>query len=494
MTSTYAYTFALILLLAILALAAYVDRIYSEMGKFLAREYQDNIDSWERVVEPRLRLGRESIALSASVLRQLSLAALALLSGLRLYSHTTLVPTLARTPTAGEILRAVFELILLILIFDRLLPQLLFSRTRGLWIRRITPILQALFYLILPVTLLLGLLLSIAALAEPEDTTEEDHPSEAMDALLEAGEEEGILEESDRELVRSAVEFGDKVVLEVMTPRPEIFSVPGTLTLQEFTATINEHAFSRVPVYNGSLDHVTGIAFAHDLLKVLDTEADTLTVAQIQRPAAFVPETKKVAELLREMQREKQHMRIVIDEYGSVAGLVTIEDLLEAIVGNIADEHDEPEADDEPIREPNGAYVVSGSFELSRLRDLFADQFEQPSRNGRPAEDSEPHDPEDEAFESAEAAHWSDSREDSDDAKDTRDQREPRDTRDDPTAVRLPEHYESTTLGGLVSEIAGHIPLPGEVVEEDGLRLEVLASTDRRIDRIRVSLANLPAA
>jgi CBS domain containing-hemolysin-like protein len=490
-TSTYAYSLALILLLAILALAAYVDRIYSEMGKFLAREYQDNIDSWERVVEPRLRLGRESIALSASVLRQLSLAALALLSGLRLYGHTTLVPTLARIPTTGEILRAVFELILLILIFDRLLPQLLFSRTRGLWIARIAPILQALFYLILPVTLLLGLLLSIAALAEPEDTTEEDHPSEAMDALLEAGEEEGILEESDRELVRSAVEFGDKIVLEVMTPRPEIFSVPGTLTLQEFTATINEHAFSRVPVYNGSLDHVTGIAFAHDLLKVLDAEANTLTVAQIQRPAAFVPETKKVAELLREMQREKQHMRIVIDEYGSVAGLVTIEDLLEAIVGNIADEHDEPEADDEPIREPNGAYVVSGSFELSRLRDLFADQFEQSNRNGRPAEDGEPHDHEDEDTESAEATRWSDDRQESEDTKDLR---EPRDTRDDPTAVRLPEHYESTTLGGLVSEIAGHIPLPGEVVEEDGLRLEVLASTDRRIDRIRVSLTNLPAA
>src|SRR6202453_2783084 len=469
MIATGAYALALFLLPGVLALAAYVDRIYFEMGKFLAREYQDNIDSWEKVVEPRLRLGRESIALSASVLRQLTVAALALFAGLRLYTHTTLLPSLARTPSTSEIVRAVFELILLILLFDRLLPQLLFTRTRGLWIARITPILQALFYLILPVTLLLGLLLSIAALAEPEDTAEEDHPSEAMDALLEAGEEEGILEESDRELVRSAVEFGDKVVLEVMTPRPEIFSVPGTLTLQEFTATINEHAFSRVPVYNGSLDHVTGIAFAHDLLKVLDTEANTLTVAQIQRPAAFVPETKKVAELLREMQREKQHMRIVIDEYGSVAGLVTIEDLLEAIVGNIADEHDEPEADDIPIREPNGAYTVSGSFELSRLRDLFADQFEPANRIVRTAEDSEGHNP-----------------------ADSPEEYDLRDTRDDPTALRLPEHYESTTLGGLVSEIAGHIPLPGEVVEEDGLRLEVLASTDRRIDRIRVSLTHAP--
>lgn len=457
MSPAVAYALGLIVLLAILALAAYVDRIYTEMGKFLAREYQDNIDVWEQLVEPRLRLGRESIALSASVLRQLTLAAIALFAGLRLYTHTTLLPSLARTPTILEIVRAACELILLILVFDRLLPQLLFTRTRGLWVVRIRLILQALFYLILPVTLLLGLLLSIAALAEPEDTAEQDHPSEAVDALLEAGEEEGILEESDRELVRSAVEFGDKIVLEVMTPRPEIFAAPGTLTLREFTAQIVKQAFSRVPVYTGSLDHITGIAFAHDLLQVLDIEANTRTVAQIQRPVAFVPETKKVAELLREMQREKQHMRIVIDEYGNVAGLVTIEDLLEAIVGSIADEHDVTEADDTPVREADGSYTVSGSFELSRLRDLFADQFEYP--NGRTAENGAPHDT----------------------------------GGDEPAALRLPERYESTTLGGLVSEIAGHIPLPGEVVEEDGLRLEVLASTDRRIDRIRVSLAHLPS-
>jgi len=465
MSPSAAYGLALIVLLSILSLAAYVDRIYSEMGKFLAREYQDNIDAWEQVVEPRLRLGRESIALSASVLRQLTLAAIALLAGLRLYTLSTLLPSLAQTPSASEIAIAACELILLILIFDRLLPQLLFTRTRGLWIARIRPVLTALFYLILPVTLLLGLLLSIAALAEPEDHLVEDHPSEAMDALLEAGEEEGILEESDLELVRSAVEFGDKVVLEVMTPRPEIFAVPDTLSLREFTTQIVERAFSRVPVYAASLDHITGIAFAHDLLQVSDSDAAVRTVAEIQRSVAFVPETKKVAELLREMQREKQHMRIVIDEYGGVAGLVTIEDLLEAIVGNIADEHDEAEADDTPVREPDGAYIVSGGFELSRLRDLFADQFESNHRNGHTAEDGAPHDP-----------------------ADSPEEYDLRDTRDDPTALRLPEHYESTTLGGLVSEIAGHIPLPGEVVEEDGLRLEVLASTNRRIDRIRVSL------
>jgi len=450
----YAYNALVTLLLVILALAAYVDRIYSEMGKFLAREYQDNIDSWEELVEPRLRLGHESIALSASVLRQLTLGAIALLAGLRLYGGGDRFGL--HVPGWGELARAVVELILLILVFDRLIPQILFARTRGRWIARIRPLLQALFYLILPVTLLLGLLLSIAALAEPEDAQVEEHPSEAMEALLEAGEEEGILEESDRELVRSVVEFGDKVVREVMTPRPEVFAVPGTLTLREFTAEINEHAFSRVPVYNGTLDQVTGIAFAHDLLKVLDIEAGTRTVAQIQRPAAFVPETKKVAELLREMQREKQHMRIVIDEYGGVAGLVTIEDLLEAIVGDIADEHDVAESDESPVREASGAYRVPGNLEVSRLRELFADQIENAST---PIAEIAPSDSENP---------------------------EPREEELKP--LRLFESYESTTVGGLVSEIAGHIPLPGEVVEDEGVRMEVLASTDRRIDRVRVSL------
>jgi putative hemolysin len=452
------YTLTLTALLVVLALAAYVDRVYSEMGKFLSREYQDNIDSWTRAVEPRLRLGRESIALSASVLRQLALTTIALLAGLRLYVHVKSTPALARTPSIEEIAVTAFYLVLLILFFDRLIPQVLFTRTRGLWIVRIRFFLEALFYAVLPVTLTLGLLLSIAALAEPEDT-EEDHPSEAMDALLEAGEEEGIFEESDRELVRSVVEFGDKVVREVMTPRPSVFAVPDTLTLEEFLVELKEKAFSRVPVFSGSLDHVTGIAFARDLLQVLDTDAVHQTVAQLQRPAAFVPETKKVAELLREMQQEKQHMRVVIDEYGGVAGLVTIEDLLEAIVGSIADEHDEAEEGYEPVRDADGTFVVPGSFEVSRLRELFADTMDD---GQRVPEDGEPS--EDEEAELPEAGL----------------QRAP---------LYLPQHYEATTLGGLVTEIAGHIPHPGEVVEQDGLRLEVLESTDRKVERVRVGLA-----
>ncbi len=501
------YFVSMTLLLGILAMAAYVDRVYSESGKFLAREYQDNIDSWEELVEPKLRLGLESIALSASVLRQLTLAAIALLFGLHLYGHAG-VTGAPVAPRPATILQTAFELILLILIFDRLIPQVLFARTRGIWVRRIRYLLQALFYLILPITLLLGLLLSIAALAEPEEAeARPEDAAQAMDALLEAGEEEGILEESDRDLVRSVVEFGDKVVREVMTPRPDIFAVPGTLTLEQFTAAIAEHAFSRVPVYSGMLDEISGIAFAHDLLQVPDTEAGARTVSEIERPAAFVPETKNVAELLREMQREKQHMRLVIDEYGSVAGLVTIEDLLEAIVGEIVDEHDRPEDEVAPVAEADGSYIVPGTFEISRLRELFRELTAAGGRDGAGAAANRgTEDPQREVQARSRAARREALRElpgpvvnlelvpveISAGPADGAEYEFPSD-REEPT---IPAHhmYEATTLGGLVSEIAGHIPLPGEVVEEEDLRMEVLASTDRRVDRLRVSLNVPPSA
>src|SRR6202789_4336263 len=355
------FSVAVFLLLCLLALAAYVDRIYFEMGKFLSREYAENIDAWEQWVEPKLRLSRESAAMSASVLRQLALGALVFLLAINLQGKVG--------QSAAEIARTVFELLLALMVFDRLLPQIFFTKTTGEWIAKISLLIRGLFYLVLPLTLTIGLLLSIAGLAEPESPESED-PAEAMDALLEAGEEEGVLDEEDRELVRSVVEFGDKVVREVMTPRPEMFAVAGKTSLETFTAEVNAHNFSRVPVYGDSLDNITGIAFARDLLGVKDSDAATRTVAQLQRPALFIPETKKVNVLLRQMQMQKQHMSIVIDEYGGVAGLVTIEDLIEAIVGEIEDEHDTETAGDAPVAEPEGTWVVPGSFEVVRLREL----------------------------------------------------------------------------------------------------------------------------
>jgi putative hemolysin len=332
-------------------------------------------------------------------------------------------------PGLQQLAQAVLAIILVATIFSRLLPFILFTRTRGQWAARIRLPLRVLFLLVLPVTLFLGFLLSIASLAEPASSEEEENSSaEAVEALIEAGQEEGIFEESDRDLIRSAVEFGEKIVREVMTPRPSMFAVPTTTTLEAFLAALKERPYSRVPVFEGSIDHITGIAFAHDLLQIADTDAGARTVETIQRPALFVPETKHANELLREMQRDKQHMAIAIDEYGGVAGLVTIEDLLEEIVGAITDEHEVNHPSEGPIEESKGVWIIPGSLEIEELDDLL---------------------------------HQKELLED--------------------------EDYEATTVAGLVSEVAGRIPLAGEVVVIHELRFEVLASTDRRIDRLKVS-------
>ncbi len=413
-----------LLLLAVLTLASYVNRLYSEMGKFLSREFQENIDVWEQQIEPRLAMTREHAAQSAAILALLSLASLALVfADVALRAHS-----IDSAHVAGDIAQTLLAIVLTVLLFHEFLPQLFFTRTRGQWVARLTGVLRVLFYLVFPITLVLGFLLSIAALAESDAPPAEEDSAEAVDALIEAGKEEGILEESDRALVRSAVEFGDKIVREVMTPRPAIFAVPAGMKLAEFSEQLRTHAYSRVPVYRDNLDDVVGIAFMHDLLHISDIEAANATVGAIARPAMFTPETKNIQSLLREMQRDKQHMALVIDEYGGLAGLVTIEDIVEEIVGAISDEHETPAAEETAQPQPDGSYIVPGNFELDQLEDLF----------------------------------------------------------DDSVSLPLAENYESTTLGGLVTEEAGHIPFPGEAIELAGLRLEVLESSHRRVDRVRV--------
>jgi putative hemolysin len=195
---------AIALLLAILTLSSYVDRLYSEMGKFLSREFQENIDVWVSRVEPRLGFRRERIALSAAVLMQLSLACLTLFFGVLLFAGTSA----SDRPSFAEIAQAILGVVLVIVLFNQLLPFVFFTRTRGLWIVRLRLILRGLFTLVFPVTLLLSFLLSIASLAEPASTQDEEDLNDlAVDALIEAGEEEGIIEKSDRDLVRSAVRY-----------------------------------------------------------------------------------------------------------------------------------------------------------------------------------------------------------------------------------------------------------------------------------------------
>ena len=308
------------LLLALLAaidmLASYISRVYSEFGKILSREVQENLDTWEERIEPHLGLSREHAALCASVLKQLALGLIAVR-----FRRASLrsAPRIPARPLRLRSRRPFSRVVLVVVFAYQLIPSLLFNRTRGLWAARLLWPIRLLLWLVTPVTVFIRFFFSVAALAEAPASPEEE-PAADVEALIEAGEEEGILEQSDSELVRSAVEFGDMLVREVMTPRPEIFAVAESITLEHFLELLRQHNYSRVPVYSGTLDNITGLAFAHDLLQITDEEARTRTVATILRPAAFVPETKRGYELLREMQREKQHMRIVIDEYGARRG------------------------------------------------------------------------------------------------------------------------------------------------------------------------------
>ncbi|MGA7380899.1 MAG: hemolysin family protein [Terriglobales bacterium] len=410
----FAIATALLVLCGLLTLVSYVDRLYSEIGKFLSREFQHNIDAFEQSVEPRLRFSRERAALSVAVLSQLTTAAIALLLGFAVFRDSAW--------HIEELLQAALGLILIVIIFNRFLPFVFFMRTKGQWLTRWVPVLRILIYLAVPATLVLGFLRSVTALTKEHAEEQPETQAEAVDALIEAGQEEGILNESNRDLIQSAVEFGEKTVREAMKPRPDIVAVPANTTVEQFVELLREKPYSRVPVFEGTIHSIKGIVYAQDVLQVPDTEARTRTVDTIMRKDVyFVPESKRGSDLLREMQKNNIRMAIVVDEYGGVAGLVTIEDLVEEIVGEIRDEHEKAEI----VRENDRSYVVAGNTDVDRLDELFG---------------------------------------------------------------MRPEGKESATVAGLVSELAGRIPQKGEVVEEDGLRFEVLESTERRVKRVRISV------
>jgi len=404
---------ALLALLDLLTLVSYVDRVYSEIGKFLSREFQDNIDAFEQKIEPKLGVSRDRAALSMAVLTQLVTAAIAMLVGFTVFRD--------RAWSIYEILQATLSLILIVIIFQRFLPFLFFSRTKGLWLTHWVLFLKILIYVTLPVTLVLGFLQSVVSLTREHVDEQPETQAEAVDALIEAGQEEGILDESNRDLIQSVVEFGEKTVREAMKPRPEIVAVPTTATVEQFVELLRQRPFSRVPVYEGTIHNIKGIIYAQDVLQVADAEARTRTVGSIMRKDVyFVPESKLGSDLLREMQKNNIRMAIVVDEYGGVAGLVTIEDLVEEIVGEIRDEHDKADV----VRENDHSYVVPGNMDVDRIDELFG---------------------------------------------------------------MRPEGKESATIAGLVSELAGRIPQKGEIVEDDGLRFEVLESTERKVERVRIT-------
>ena len=364
----YAIAVVLLLLLGILTLVSYVDRLYSEIGKFLSREFQNNIDAFEQKVEPRLGVGRTRASLSMALLTQITIATIAMVIGFAVFRDWAW--------TSHEILQGTLSLILIIIVFNRFLPFVFFARTTGAWLTRWTLLLRALIYLVLPVTLVLGFLQSVTALTREHIDEAPETQAEAVDALLEAGQEEGILDESNRDLIQSVVEFGEKTVREAMKPRPEIVAVPTNTTVEQLIELLRVRPFSRVPVYENTIHNIKGIVYAQDVLQIPDTEAGMRTVDTLmRRDVYFVPESKLGSDLLREMQKNNIRMAVVVDEYGGVAGLVTIEDVLEQIVGDIADEYDFDEGEDNIIRQDDAHWRVKADTEIADFNEALGTDF-----------------------------------------------------------------------------------------------------------------------
>jgi magnesium and cobalt transporter len=257
------------------------------------------------------------------------------------------------------------------------------------------------------------------------DEEEEDNGGD-LQALIDVGEEEGILEEEEGELIHSIIEFGDTRVNEVMTPRTEIVALPLTATVREARDVIIDSKYSRLPVYQDQIDNVEGLIYVRDLLQCWPEKREDETIASLLRPVYFVPETKPVADLLEEMQKAHVQLAIVIDEYGGIAGLVTVEDILEEIVGEIEDEDIEHEEIIEIVEASDGYYDVLGSTEIGKIERLFDMEIE-----------------------------------------------------DD----------DFTTIAGLVISESGYVPRVGEHLTFRGLDVEVLDADDRRINRLRLRRA-----
>jgi CBS domain containing-hemolysin-like protein len=256
-----------------------------------------------------------------------------------------------------------------IIICEHLLPSIIVRRNPEAVLAVLLPPFTIVAGAMSPIS---GLLVRLLASGKPERSMEaldrdEDDAGEVTHAYLEAGEEQGLIERDEKRLLQSIVDFGDTLAREVMTPRPDIVAVQGSASVAELRALFREQEYSRFPVYNENLDNIAGIIRVKDLLQIDDAAIDRHPITSLVRPATFVPETKRVPELLKEFQRKQVQMAIVVDEYGGTAGLVTIEDLLEEIVGEIRDEDD---VESEPIvDEGNGSYVFSAKVSFDELRE-----------------------------------------------------------------------------------------------------------------------------
>jgi CBS domain containing-hemolysin-like protein len=410
-----AYTLGVLGLCLILTVFAYLDLVYYYLGRVTTERVRRHIDYFEAEIEPRLRRDRREAALGFAILSNLLLAAVAI---------ETARGVLLFVPT---ILDAALEigvyLLAEVLLFAHLIPAVLVGLTKARWVVLLTPTLRIALALTWPLSALMEAVISFANISE-EDRPSGSDQAQGLEALMEAAQEEGILAQDEADLIEQVVEFSDKRVLALMTPRPEIVAIADTATLEQMRRVVVETKFTRVVVYHNALDDVVGIADGQDLLGISEEEARRRTAGELARPALFVPETKLGSELLREMRRRNHAMAIVVDEHGQVAGVVTIEDLVEEIVGEARDVNQKPP---DVVRESDGALVLRGSVSVEKLQELLGVEF---------------------AREAAEAT--------------------------------------ATTVAGLLNRIAGHVPRSGERMDYRGLHFEVVEANQRKVLRLRV--------
>jgi len=325
--------------------------------------------------------------------------------------------------TPLDVIESLVAALLLMNLAAYLIPQLLYRRSSGHWMIAFLPFYSVTALAARPFVAALSFLHSLLDIAKQEPENDGPAtPAENIDTLITAGTEEGLIEEDDRKLIESVIAFGDKVVREVMTPRPNMITTRADDTLAQLHELVVHEQFSRIPVCQSSIDDIVGFVHVRDMFQVAEIDRPKRTVRELMRPIRLVPETKSVHDLMREMQQDGSHMVIVVDEYGNTAGLATMEDLVEVILGEIRDEH-EPDSD---VKEDGqGGFIVSGNFDLARLADMLDYHAE--------------------------------------------------------------EDIESTTIGGLIMEWLGRVPKAGETMERDGIRAEVLASDDMRIEQVRLS-------
>ncbi len=405
---------AALITIPLLGLMTFVQVLYLESLRLRPRDLP-SLKFFKDSVEDRLGFKTEDGAGAFSLVKHMLLATLAILYFAWFADGTpwhAAVFWQALLATATTVVAVCFAL-----------PQLLYRRTAARWLLPLVPLVRVCGLAARPFVALLDFFQSLIELTENRPAPEEPTQQDNIEALITAGAEEGLIEEEDRKLIQSVVEFGDKVVREVMTPRPEIVAIQADATLEQLRQLVINERFSRIPVFEQSIDQMTGFVHVRDMFELDDAARSGRTVRELAREIKLVPETKPVKDLMRQMQSESSHMVIVIDEYGATAGLATMEDLLEVIIGEIRDEH-EPESDVQ--EDGNGGYIVAGSFELDRLTGLV-DTF------------------------------------------------------------RHEEDVESTTVGGLVSEWLGRVPRAGDRIDRDGVRVEVLVSDDLRVEQVRIS-------